>query len=92
MAIATINPATGETVDTFEAHDSAEVERRVAQAFEAAQTLHGTTYAQRAEWMHATADILEADVDRAAEMITLEMGKPIAQSRAEVLKLSLIHI
>ncbi|MDA2889460.1 NADP-dependent succinic semialdehyde dehydrogenase [Mycolicibacterium sp. BiH015] len=86
MAIATINPATGETVDTFEAHDSAEVERRVAQAFEAAQALRGTTYAQRAEWMHATADILEADVDRAAEMITLEMGKPIAQSRAEVLK------
>lgn len=86
MAIATINPATGETVGTFEAHDSAEVERRVAQAFEAAQTLRGTTYAQRAEWMHATADILEADADRAAEMITLEMGKPIAQSRAEVLK------
>lgn len=86
MAIATINPATGETVDTFEAHDSAEVERRVAQAFEAAQTLRDTTYAQRAEWMRATADILEADADRAAEMITLEMGKPIAQSRAEVLK------
>ncbi|MFB1294811.1 NADP-dependent succinic semialdehyde dehydrogenase [Mycobacterium sp. pW049] len=86
MAIATINPATGETLETFEAHDSAEVERRVAQAFDAAQQLRGTTYAQRAEWMHATADILEADVDRAAEMITLEMGKPIAQSRAEVLK------
>ena len=84
MAIATINPATGETVDTFEAHDSAEVERRVAQAVEAAQTLHGTTYAQRAEWMHATADILEADVDRAAEMITLEMGKPLAEARGEV--------
>lgn len=86
MAIATINPATGETLETFEAHDSAEVERRIAQAFDAAQQLRGTTYAQRAEWMHATADILEADVDRAAEMITLEMGKPIAQSRAEVLK------
>lgn len=86
MAIATINPATGEKLETFEAHDSAEVERRIAQAFDAAQQLRGTTYAQRAEWMHATADILEADVDRAAEMITLEMGKPIAQSRAEVLK------
>lgn len=86
MAIATINPATGETLETFEAHDSAEVERRIAQAFDAAQQLRATTYAQRAEWMHATADILEADVDRAAEMITLEMGKPIAQSRAEVLK------
>jgi succinate-semialdehyde dehydrogenase/glutarate-semialdehyde dehydrogenase len=86
MAIATVNPATGQTVETYEPHDGAEVQRRIAQAFEAAQALRGTDYAQRAEWMHAAADILEADVERAAQMITLEMGKPIAQSRAEVLK------
>ena len=86
MAIETVNPATGETVETFEPHDSAEVERRITQAFEAAQTLRATTYAQRAEWMHACADILEADAERAATMITQEMGKPIGQSRAEVLK------
>ncbi len=86
MAIATVNPATGQTVATFDAHDSAEVARRIAQAFDAAQTLRRTSYTQRSEWMHATADILEADVERAAAMITLEMGKPIAQSRAEVLK------
>ena len=86
MAIATINPATGETVETFEPHDSAEVERRIAEAAQAFQALKDTTYAQRAEWMHATADVLEAEVDRVAAMITQEMGKPIAQSRAEVLK------
>ena len=86
MAIATVNPATGETVETFEPHSADEVQRRIAQAFEAAQTLRSTTYTQRAEWMRASADILEADVERAAEMITVEMGKPIAQSRAEVLK------
>ncbi|MDF2827094.1 MAG: Succinate-semialdehyde dehydrogenase [Mycobacterium sp.] len=86
MAIATVNPATGETVESFEPHDGAEVQRRIAEAFGAAQQLRNTSFAQRSEWMHATADILEADVDRAAEMITFEMGKPIAQSRAEVLK------
>lgn len=86
MAIATINPATGDTVETFDPHDTAEVERRIEQVAHAARSLRGTSYAQRAEWMHATADILEADVERAAAMITLEMGKPIAQSRAEVLK------
>ena len=86
MAIATINPATGETVETFQAHSADEVQRRIAQAFDASQKLRTTTYAQRARWMHATADLLEADVDKAAEMITVEMGKPIAQSRAEVLK------
>ncbi|MBO0680218.1 NADP-dependent succinic semialdehyde dehydrogenase [Mycolicibacterium sp. S2-37] len=86
MAIATVNPATGETVETFEPHDSAEVQRRIAESYAAAGQLRNTSFAQRAEWMNATADILEADVERAAAMITLEMGKPIAQSRAEVLK------
>jgi succinate-semialdehyde dehydrogenase/glutarate-semialdehyde dehydrogenase len=86
MTIATVNPATGETVETFESHDSAEVQRRIAQAADAAIALRDTTYAQRAQWMNATAEILEGDVERAARILTLEMGKPIAQARAEVLK------
>ncbi len=86
MPIETVNPATGVTVETFEPHDAFEVERRIAQAFEAAQIMRTTGYSRRAEWMHATADILEGDLERSAAMITLEMGKPIAQARAEVLK------
>ncbi|MFG1932590.1 NADP-dependent succinic semialdehyde dehydrogenase [Mycobacterium sp. NPDC048908] len=86
MPIATINPATGETVETFQAHDDAQVVRRIAQALEAHVALRDTTYAERAEWMVAAAEVLEADVENAARMITVEMGKPIAQSRAEVLK------
>jgi succinate-semialdehyde dehydrogenase / glutarate-semialdehyde dehydrogenase len=86
MAIATANPATGDTVETFEPHDPDEVQLRIAQAAGAAVALRDTSFAQRAEWMNATADILETDVERAARMITLEMGKPIAQARAEVLK------
>jgi succinate-semialdehyde dehydrogenase/glutarate-semialdehyde dehydrogenase len=79
-----VNPATGETVETFEPHDNAEVARRIAEAAEAAVTLRDTTFAQRAEWMNATADIMEADVEQVARMLTLEMGKPIGQARAEV--------
>ncbi|GGH43696.1 NADP-dependent succinic semialdehyde dehydrogenase [Microbacterium album] len=86
MAIATINPTTGELVQEFEPHDAAEVERRIAEADEAARALRRTTYAQRAQWMHAAADALEADIDEGARILTLEMGKPLAQSRAEVLK------
>ncbi|HEX2284996.1 MAG TPA: NADP-dependent succinic semialdehyde dehydrogenase [Mycobacterium sp.] len=86
MAIATVNPTTGETVETFEPHDGPEVARRIAEAADAAVTLRDTTFAQRAEWMNATADVIEADVERAARMLTLEMGKPIGQARAEVLK------
>lgn len=86
MAIATVNPATGATERTFAAHDAAEVERRIAQAHAAVETLRGTTFAQRAQWAHATADLLDEDADELARILTLEMGKPIAQSRAEVAK------
>ncbi len=48
MAIATINPATGETVETFEPHSADEVQRRIAQAYEASRALQATGYAQRA--------------------------------------------
>lgn len=86
MAIATINPATGETEATFEPHSEAEVESRVAQARAAFLELKGTDFATRAGWMRRVADVLEADVDVAAPMLTLEMGKTIAQARAEVRK------
>jgi len=86
MPIASVNPATGETIEAFVAHDDAEVQRRIAEAAGAADALRSTTYAQRAEWMKAAADLLEADVEPTARMITREMGKPIAQSRGEVLK------
>jgi succinate-semialdehyde dehydrogenase/glutarate-semialdehyde dehydrogenase len=86
MAIATINPATGETVKEFAAHDAAEIERRIAEAQSAYEALRGTDYAQRAEWMRASADIVEKEADEVARLLTLEMGKPIGQARAEVLK------
>jgi succinate-semialdehyde dehydrogenase/glutarate-semialdehyde dehydrogenase len=86
MAIATINPFTGETEQTFEPHDEAEVERRIAAADAAFRALRSTTFAQRAEWMKAAAQLLEDDVERVARIITVEMGRPIAGARAEVLK------
>jgi succinate-semialdehyde dehydrogenase / glutarate-semialdehyde dehydrogenase len=86
MAIATVNPATGETEKTFEPHSAAEVERRLALAASAFETLKGTTFAQRGEWMRAAADLLDADLEPLAEILTREMGKPIGAARAEVKK------
>lgn len=86
MAISTVNPTTGVTEQVFEAHSAEEVERRIAHADEAAKILRGTSYAQRADWMKATAQLLEAEAEELGRLITLEMGKPIAQSVAEVRK------
>jgi succinate-semialdehyde dehydrogenase/glutarate-semialdehyde dehydrogenase len=86
MPISTIDPTTGAVVQVFEPHDADEVERRIARATSAAALLRRTTFEDRATWMRAAAQLLEAEVDDAAAMITAEMGKPIGQSRGEVLK------
>ena len=87
MPIATINPATGETVKTFTPATDDEVEAAIARAYARFQDYRrNTTYAQRAEWANATADLLEAEADDTAAIMTLEMGKTLASAKAEVLK------
>ncbi|MFC0529047.1 NADP-dependent succinic semialdehyde dehydrogenase [Phytohabitans kaempferiae] len=86
MVLATINPATGVREDEFEAHDAAEIERRVEQAAQAHLELRVTGFEDRARWTRRAAELLEGDAEDTARMITVEMGKPIAQSRAEVYK------
>lgn len=86
MAIATVNPTTGVTERTFTAHGPAEVERRLAAAADAASLLRTTSFAQRAGWMIAAAELLESEVDTIARILTTEMGKTLASARAEALK------
>ena len=86
MAIAVVNPATGETIETFAEHTADEVEARVQKAQNAFEALRETSYADRAVWMKKAADIMESEVADLAKMLVIEMGKPIAQAEAEVLK------
>ena len=86
MAISSVYPATGETLKTFEPHDEAEVERRLALADSAFRSYRRTSFDERGRLVRAMADVLEADQAAIAEMMTLEMGKPIVQARNEVTK------
>lgn len=86
MPIATIDPTTGETVAEFEPHDTAEIDRRIAQSHDAFRQLRSTSFAERAAWMRAAADLMDAEVEETAAILTLEMGKTLAQARAEVRK------
>ncbi len=86
MAIATVNPATGKTEMIIEPHSPEEVHQRITEAAAAAELLRRTSFAERAEWMRAAAAILDDQADGLGELITVEMGKPIAQSVAEVHK------
>ena len=86
MPIATVNPATGETLEEFPPHSAEEVDRRLAGAEEAYRTLRRTTFDTRAEWMRAAADLLEAETDEVAKTVTTEMGKTLTSARAEATK------
>ncbi len=83
---ASINPATEETLRTFEAHDSKAVERRLSKAASTFKEYRHTTYSQRSEWMTAAADLLEREKEKFAQIITLEMGKLLRGARDEVQK------
>ena len=86
MAIATINPATGETLRTFEPHSDDEVDRRLDLAVAGHRTLRAAPFAQRAEWMRSAANLLESEIDRISTIMTTEMGKTFGTAKAEVTK------
>ncbi|MEV5017578.1 NADP-dependent succinic semialdehyde dehydrogenase [Streptomyces sp. NPDC053780] len=86
MPIATVNPANGETLRTYEAMGEEEIERRIQLAEATFRTYRTTALDERARLMHRAADLLEADQEEIGRVITTEMGKPVKQARAEAAK------
>ncbi|MEL6402176.1 MAG: NAD-dependent succinate-semialdehyde dehydrogenase [Cyanobacteria bacterium J06607_6] len=86
MAIATINPTTGQTLKTYTPFDQMALEARLAQAQTAFATYRTTSLKQRARWLHAVADLLESNKQAYGQLMTLEMGKPLKSAIAEVSK------
>ncbi len=89
MAIATITPATGETLRTFDALTPAQIEARLARAEQAFRSHRATTFAERADGMRRAAALLDEERETWARLMTLEMGKPIAAARGELEKCAL---
>ena len=86
MAIATTDPSTGEVLQTFDALTDAEVDEALGRASMAYQDYRHTSPDQRAAWLAAAADILDAENEDLAATMTTEMGKTLASARAEVTK------
>ncbi|MET9960708.1 NADP-dependent succinic semialdehyde dehydrogenase [Streptomyces sp. NPDC006326] len=86
MSIATVNPATGETVRTFDELSPEETERRIADAARAFTSYRTTGFAERADLLTRAAALLEAETEDIARTMTTEMGKPLAAARAEAAK------
>ena len=90
MSIATINPATGETLQTFEELSGEQLEQKLQLAAETFRTYRKTSFAERTELMLRAAAVLETGKQKFARLMTLEMGKPIKGAVQEVEKCALV--
>ena len=86
MAIATVNPATGKTIRTFEPFAAARVGECLDLGATAYRAHRRTTFADRAQRMQKAAAILDAECRELGRLMTLEMGKPIGAGIAEAEK------
>ena len=90
MAISTINPATGETLKTFTPLTDSEIETKLQLSKQAFEKGRKTPLSKRAESMQAAAALLEQNKAQYAQIMTLEMGKPIKGAIAEVEKCAVV--
>ncbi|MFL5549273.1 MAG: NAD-dependent succinate-semialdehyde dehydrogenase [Gemmatimonadaceae bacterium] len=86
MSISTINPATGETVRSFEAFTTARIGETLDRGVTAYRQHRVTSFTARAECMRKAAQILDAECRELGKLMTLEMGKPFNAAVAEAEK------
>ncbi|MFI1384564.1 NADP-dependent succinic semialdehyde dehydrogenase [Embleya sp. NPDC020886] len=86
MAIASVNPATGETIEEFAELSEPEIEVRIARSDEVFRAHRRDSYEVRAKAMRRAADLLDADRAEVAATMTAEMGKTLTAAEAEVAK------
>lgn len=84
--IHSVNPATGETLASFHVHDSQAIDKTLAAAVAAQQSWRNQSVAQRTELLTSLARVLRERKTEFAKIITLEMGKPLAEATGEIEK------
>lgn len=84
-----INPATGETLNSYPLHDAAQVQSMIAKGHAAFLGWRKTPLSERTKLLQAASDLLLRKKEEYAKLITLEMGKPLKEAIAEVEKCAL---
>lgn len=84
MSITTYNPANNQKLQSYKEHTDKQVEQAIREAHEAFNQWKTTPFSYRRERMLKAAEILKDRKEKYAETMTLEMGKPLSQSMAEV--------
>jgi succinate-semialdehyde dehydrogenase/glutarate-semialdehyde dehydrogenase len=86
VPIKTVNPATGEVLREYPELSNTELDAKVTAATHAFAAWSGWSFSRRAELMGQAASVLRKSSPELSRLITLEMGKPIKESRAEIEK------
>jgi succinate-semialdehyde dehydrogenase / glutarate-semialdehyde dehydrogenase len=86
MAIATVNPATGQVLKKFESLSDARLEVKVQKAADAFLSYRKVPFAERAQMMRKAAAILESEKENCARVMTTEMGKTFRSAVDEAAK------
>ncbi|HEY6230041.1 MAG TPA: NAD-dependent succinate-semialdehyde dehydrogenase [Pyrinomonadaceae bacterium] len=90
MPIASINPATGETIKTFEELSDAALQEKLARAADTFRSYRRTSFAERGAMLTRAAQILETEKNDLAQLMALEMGKPVKGGVGEAEKCALV--
>jgi len=86
MAIATVNPTTGQLIKSFEALSDAQLEVKLQKAADAFSSYRNVPFAARAQMMLKAAAILDGEKETFARMMTTEMGKTFRSAVDEAAK------
>jgi succinate-semialdehyde dehydrogenase/glutarate-semialdehyde dehydrogenase len=90
MSIASVNPATGETLKTFEAISETQINEKLQLAALTFRSYRHTPFAERESMLLRAAEILETEKNDFARLMTTEMGKPIKGAVGEAEKCALV--
>jgi succinate-semialdehyde dehydrogenase / glutarate-semialdehyde dehydrogenase len=86
MALHAVNPATGETIKTYDEMTPADTGQIITQAHQTFRDWKQTSFAERAQMMQRVAQILRENANQYAVLMAQEMGKPVRDGRAEAEK------
>jgi len=90
MALESLNPATGELLETFAQWSDEQITSTLCAVHEEYNQWRTTTFAQRRELMLKAAQVLRERCDDYALIMAQEMGKPVVEGRAEIEKCALV--
>src|SRR5690349_12047958 len=86
MSIQTINPTTGEVLETFQVYSPEQIDEALASAHTAFLQWRTLSFAERGKYLHGVASHLRDSKGELARTAVLEMGKTITEAEAEVEK------